>query len=280
MSNPINSRHCGKCGYWREWMFFKSKHSVICRHCESVAKPGCAVCKYKSGTLSGRGWCRKCKTVDRESADRRCIECKKVRPVSGFTYPGEAPAQPCLACRPGLTVTKKCACGTSFKIGFDSRARLRTTRKCEKCAAIGKKYKAVWRDERANFGQVECECGNEKDADAEACSRCAFLDGGPLEYKVISALRMLGGSAQPKVIADALGMSLRSVLRAGVELSARGRIVRYVNSSTHEWTGNTNQCAATVYALNVPSQWNDPSFVAGTCKDTSVMTPAHKEAGQ
>lgn len=52
---------------------------------------------------------------------------------------------------------------------------------------------------------VECECGNLKVEAAEACDRCAWLDGRSVEGDVVAALRVLGEVATKEAIMLELG---------------------------------------------------------------------------
>lgn len=74
-----------------------------------------------------------------------------------------------------------------------------------------------------------CECGRTKQARAEACDECAFLDGESAgEAGLIGTLRLLGGAATSYEIAHAWGCTQRTVLRMLRRIRPRGRIYRYI----------------------------------------------------
>lgn len=74
-----------------------------------------------------------------------------------------------------------------------------------------------------------CECGNPRDRGREACDECAWLDGESAgEAGLIGVLRLLGGTATSYEIADAWGVTQRTVLRMIRRLRATGRVYRYL----------------------------------------------------
>ena len=74
---------------------------------------------------------------------------------------------------------------------------------------------------------MTCECGEPKDAGAEACARCAWLEGGaaPGLRDLVSGLRVLGGEATLPALRDETGMSDRSLFRHLASLRKLGRLV-------------------------------------------------------
>lgn len=73
---------------------------------------------------------------------------------------------------------------------------------------------------------ARCECGAARARGAEACVRCAWLDGlTEAEAKVISAVRVLGGRSTPDALALETGYSERSLRRVIANLRRLGRIV-------------------------------------------------------
>jgi len=70
-----------------------------------------------------------------------------------------------------------------------------------------------------------CECGEDKHPAADACNRCAHLDGGDdREGIVIAAMRQLGGPSSVEEIADVAGYSKRSAWYALAALEGIGRV--------------------------------------------------------
>jgi hypothetical protein len=77
-----------------------------------------------------------------------------------------------------------------------------------------------------------CECGLSKRRGAEACDRCIMLDGnGSGESRIISALRVLGGSATLETLVDHLGTTERNVSRYLAPLHASGKVRRHIDES-------------------------------------------------
>lgn len=77
-------------------------------------------------------------------------------------------------------------------------------------------------------GRLRCECGQPKNAGDVACTPCMAADGdglGGSAAALISALRVLGGSATIDTLCDELApLCVRTVLRALKELRAQGRV--------------------------------------------------------
>lgn len=72
---------------------------------------------------------------------------------------------------------------------------------------------------------IECECGNTKDASAEACERCTWFDGGGPEQALVNALRVLGECATLEALALEMECTTRTVHRGLAKLRATGRVV-------------------------------------------------------
>ena len=73
---------------------------------------------------------------------------------------------------------------------------------------------------------TECECGAVKEPSAEACDRCAALDGkSAREADVIWALRLYQ-EADMDALEVATGMCQRNVYRALAALTAQGRAIQ------------------------------------------------------
>lgn len=78
----------------------------------------------------------------------------------------------------------------------------------------------------------ECECGNPKTPNSEACKRCTYLDGNTGSAYIIAALRGSNGMTI-RELCEVLGLRYESgrgnagVLRTCQRLERRGRVRRY-----------------------------------------------------
>jgi hypothetical protein len=72
-----------------------------------------------------------------------------------------------------------------------------------------------------------CECGSAKRVGAEACDRCAALDGADVpESTLVNALRNLGGDATSEAILVETNWSYRHLRRTAERLEKSGRVLR------------------------------------------------------
>jgi hypothetical protein len=72
-----------------------------------------------------------------------------------------------------------------------------------------------------------CECGNPKRAGAEACDRCAFLDGPKSrQANLIAALRNLGGEATLRGLVTEMAIHPRKINEALAQAIKAGRVER------------------------------------------------------
>jgi hypothetical protein len=71
----------------------------------------------------------------------------------------------------------------------------------------------------------ECECGNARTSAADACARCTALDASDsMAYRLVSALRVLGGVATLDALTEELGVGYHQVWLCARMLKERGRL--------------------------------------------------------
>lgn len=123
-----------------------------------------------------------------------CLDCEEIKPETAeFFYPR------------GKNSTK-----------FHSLCRL-----CDK--ARKRVSYAMLKCER---GGEECECGAVKASGDASCQRCLEMDGCGAVGSIVSALRVLGGSATFEALTDEMGIATRNVFRAIAEAKKAGRVVQ------------------------------------------------------
>lgn len=73
---------------------------------------------------------------------------------------------------------------------------------------------------------TRCDCGNSKPANAEACTRCEFLDGGSRSHaRIIDLLRRNDGMTE-REMNEALGLGRSGVRRILLRMEDQGRICK------------------------------------------------------
>lgn len=92
-------------------------------------------------------------------------------------------------------------------------------------------------------GAVTCECGNAKDKAAEACTRCAYLDGtSPAQQELITVMRNTPGGMTLEALASATQRNERGIRRIldNMIKSKRARRFTEGNETATRWVYTLN----------------------------------------
>lgn len=118
-------------------------------------------------------------------------------------------------------------------------------------------YRAYLKERRVALRQAElatlvpCDCGRLKPLPSEACTSCESLDSRGTIGCLVSALRVLGGSATVHALIEEMQIADTNVYRAIRMAEAEGRLVRVVQ---HEDTAVLKDSRGRMYARRPPTR--------------------------